>query len=100
MHDYQRGRVMMLLDPKPTRSVPVIILFSQKVPSAPADWPEKAGCWAHNPSWNSCRNVILTLSCCPCGRAGLVGVIFLLVLYLLIIMRADDCRPKRIPSDG
>ena len=52
MHDYQRGRVMMLLDPETDPLGAGYHIIQSKLPSAPADWPEKAGCWAQS-SWNS-----------------------------------------------
>lgn len=62
MHDYQRQRVMMLLDRNQTHSARAITLFSLKLLLAPADYAAKAGCTALSHSLNFSPNAILTLS--------------------------------------
>lgn len=62
MHDYQRQRVMMLLDQNQTHSARAITLFSLKLLLAPADYAAKAGCTALSHSLNFFPNAIPTLS--------------------------------------
>lgn len=62
MHDYQRQRVMMLLDRNQTHSAQAITLFSLKLLLAPADYAAKAGCTALSHSLNFSPNAIPTLS--------------------------------------
>lgn len=62
MHDYQRQRVMMLLDPETDPLGSAITLFSLKLPLAPAVCAAKAGCTAPSRNWSFCRNATPTLS--------------------------------------
>lgn len=62
MHDYQRQRVMMLLDRRPIRWARAIILFSLKSPLAQAACAVKAGSTAPSRSWSFYPNAIPTLS--------------------------------------
>lgn len=61
MHDYQRQRVMMLLDPETDPRARAIILFSLKSPLAQAACAVKAGSTAPSRSWSFYPNAIPTL---------------------------------------
>jgi rod shape determining protein RodA len=62
MHDYQRQRVMMLLDPETDPLGAGYHIIQSKSPLAPAVCAAKAGCTAPSRSWSFCRNAIPTLS--------------------------------------
>jgi cell elongation-specific peptidoglycan biosynthesis regulator RodA len=62
MHDYQRDRVMMLLDPESDPLGAGYHIISPRLLSAPAACAAKAGCTAPSRSWNFCPNVTPTLS--------------------------------------
>jgi cell division protein FtsW (lipid II flippase) len=62
MHDYQRQRVMMLLDPETDPLGAGYHIIQSKLPLAPAVCAVKAGCTARSRSWNFYRNATPTLS--------------------------------------
>ncbi|STW45856.1 Rod shape-determining protein RodA [Klebsiella pneumoniae] len=62
MHDYQRQRVMMLLDPETDPLGAGYHIIQSKIAIGSGVCAAKAGCTAPNRSWSFCRNATPTLS--------------------------------------
>ncbi len=89
MHDYQRQRVMMLLDPETDPLGAGYHIIQSKIAIGSGGLRGKGWlCTAQSQLEVSCQSAIPTLSLqFLAEELGLVGILILLALYVLVIMR-------------
>ncbi len=87
MHDYQRQRVLMLLDPEKDPLGRGYHIIQSKIAIGSGGVFGRAGCRAPSPSSSSCPSATPTSSSRSSARSSAVGVALLLVICLYIISR-------------